>query len=80
MRGISWLAEDLLDFQEGLCSLELVSHKYEICVPEECETELNDFLNLSFAKWMACFPRFVPSRIKCVCLFTRAGTWSCPRM
>jgi hypothetical protein len=36
--------------------------------------------SLSFAKWMTCFPRFVPRRIKCICLFTRAGTWSCPRM
>jgi hypothetical protein len=24
-RGISWLAEDLLALQEGLCSMELVS-------------------------------------------------------
>jgi hypothetical protein len=25
MRGISWLAENLLDSQEGLCSIELVT-------------------------------------------------------
>jgi hypothetical protein len=24
MRGISWVAEDLLAFEEGLCSMELV--------------------------------------------------------
>jgi hypothetical protein len=25
MRGISWLAEDVLAYQEGICSIELVS-------------------------------------------------------
>ena len=34
MRGISWLAEELLASQEGLCCVELVKHLYEINIFE----------------------------------------------
>jgi hypothetical protein len=30
MRGISWVAQDVLASQEGRCSMEWVSKKYEL--------------------------------------------------
>jgi hypothetical protein len=51
MRGISWLAEDVLAFQEGLCYMELVKGKIDPVLVtkayEEVEVQHPTFLTSS---------------------------------